>query len=68
MAYQEPTYVRAVEAARRVGLSTSTLAKMRMRGDGPRYSKSGPRIVVYNVEDLDNWLSERRRSSTSESL
>ena len=34
---------RAPEAANYVRLSASTLAKMRGRGDGPRYCKVGPR-------------------------
>ncbi len=58
--------LRVPEAATYVGLSSSTLAKMRLRGDGPVYSKAGPRIVVYDVRDLDAWLAARRRQSTSE--
>ncbi|MGM0574643.1 MAG: helix-turn-helix transcriptional regulator [Myxococcota bacterium] len=59
-------YLRTADAADYVGLTVSTLAKMRMRGDGPRYSKAGPRIIVYAREDLDAWLAERARQSTSE--
>ena len=58
--------LRAPEAASYLGFSASTLAKMRLRGDGPPYSKAGPRIVIYDVHDLDNWLAARRRLSTSE--
>ena len=58
--------MRAPDAAAYLGLAPSTLAKMRVRGDGPVYSKAGPRIVVYAVEDLDGYLSARRRNSTSE--
>ena len=58
--------LRAPAAADYVGLSPSTLAKMRLRGDGPVYAKSGPRIVVYDVADLDAWLAGRKRRSTSE--
>lgn len=58
--------LRAPEAADYVGLSASTLAKMRLRGDGPAYSKAGPRIVVYDAADLDAWLAARRRCSTSD--
>jgi len=57
---------RAPEAASYLGLSASTLAKMRLRGDGPLYSKAGPRIVVYDIRDLDDWLDARKRKSTSE--
>ncbi len=58
--------LRPPEAARYLGLSVSTLAKMRLRGDGPTYSKAGPRAVIYDIVDLENWVSERRRRSTSE--
>lgn len=58
--------MRAPQAAQYIGLSTSTLAKMRLRGDGPPYSKAGPRIVIYDRTDLDEWLTSRRRRSTSQ--
>lgn len=58
--------LRASEAARYVGLAESTLAKMRIRGDGPCYSKAGARIVVYDRRDLDQWLQGRLRRSTSD--
>jgi predicted DNA-binding transcriptional regulator AlpA len=61
-------FLRAPGAAGYVGLSTSTLAKMRLRGDGPLYSKAGARIVVYAIGDLDAWLFARRRQSTSEEI
>ncbi|MEQ8508494.1 MAG: helix-turn-helix domain-containing protein [Rhodospirillaceae bacterium] len=66
MAFITSTKLRAPEAAAYVGLSSSTLAKMRLRGDGPMYSKAGPRIVIYDKADLDAWLNQRRRKSTSE--
>ena len=47
------------------GLSTSTLAKWRLSGSGPAFSKAG-RVVVYNIADLDAYLSSRRRFSTSD--
>jgi predicted DNA-binding transcriptional regulator AlpA len=59
--------LRAPEAATYLGLSQSTLAKMRIRGDGPAYHKVGPRVVAYSVEDLDSWLKAGRRLSTSNS-
>jgi predicted DNA-binding transcriptional regulator AlpA len=59
-------YLRTPAASQYLGLSTSTLAKMRLRGDGPAYSKAGARIVVYDVADLDAYLAARQRRSTSE--
>lgn len=62
-----PTHLlRAPDAAAYLGLSGSTLAKMRLRGDGPVYAKAGHRIVVYDRADLDEWLAGRKRRSTSE--
>lgn len=60
-----PTTLSPAEAALFVGLSTSTLAKLRLTGAGPVYCKLGRR-VVYRQEDLASWLNERRRNSTSE--
>ena len=57
--------LRAPDAAAYVGLAASTLNKMRVRGDGPVYSKLG-RIVVYDVADLDGWLEVNKRASTSD--
>lgn len=53
------------EAARIVGLSTSTLAKRRLRGEPPEYVKLG-RAVGYRLAALDAWLQASRRSSTSQ--
>ena len=66
MVLQFKSKLRAPEAAHYVGLSASTLAKMRLRGDGPMYAKAGPRIVIYDRGDLDAWLASRRRRSTSD--
>ena len=62
----QSTILRSWQAANYLGLALSTLAKMRLRGDGPRYSKAGPRVVLYDRLDLDNWVDSRKRSSTSE--
>ena len=56
--------LRTEAAARYVGLAPSTLAKMRVRGDGPPFSKAGLRVVVYDIQDLNDWLRNTRRTST----
>lgn len=58
--------LRAPAAAEYLGLSTSTLAKMRLRGDGPAYAKAGARVVLYDRADIDAWIDGRKRRSTSE--
>jgi predicted DNA-binding transcriptional regulator AlpA len=52
-------------AARYVGLSESTLAKLRLNGNGPTYCKLGRR-VVYRLADLDAWLQSRTTRDTSD--
>lgn len=53
------------EAAKYLGISDSTLAKWRVRGDGPPHAKLGG-IVIYDLNDLDDWLASLKRHSTSE--
>ena len=50
------TRLRSHEAASYLRLSPSTLAKLRCAGAGPQYFRAGPRIIVYEVSDLDQWL------------
>jgi predicted DNA-binding transcriptional regulator AlpA len=59
-----PVVLRAPEAAKYVGLSKSTLAKMRLRGrkDGPVFCKLGPRVVAYRIADLDAWMAQSLRT------
>lgn len=55
------------QAAARLGLSKSTLDKMRRFGTGPRFVKSTTRAVRYDPRDLEAWIDERRRKSVVES-
>lgn len=64
-AFNEARVLRTVEAAACCGSSTSTFEKLRLKGGGLVYSMIGRR-VVYRVEDLDAWLMENRRRSTSD--
>ncbi|MCC6789666.1 MAG: helix-turn-helix domain-containing protein [Hyphomonadaceae bacterium] len=53
------------QAAQRLGLSKSTLDKMRCAGKGPRFIKSTDRAVRYDPADLDAWIADRRHTRTS---
>jgi predicted DNA-binding transcriptional regulator AlpA len=53
-------------AAAHLGLARQTLAEMRVSGESPPYHKLGRR-VMYKQSDLDAWLAQRRRRSTSDS-
>lgn len=55
-----PLLLNVREAAARLGLSKSTLDKMRCAGKGPRYVKSTDRAVRYDPADLDAWIAARR--------
>jgi predicted DNA-binding transcriptional regulator AlpA len=58
--------LRTPATAEYVGLSRSTIEKFRLTGQGPKFVRIGVRAVGYRVEDLDAWLAERVRQSTSE--
>lgn len=53
------------DAAERLKLSDSYLAKLRVLGGGPRYFKLGRR-VRYDPDDLTAWARSSARNSTSE--
>lgn len=51
-------------ASEHIGLAESTLEKLRVAGDGPKFAKLG-RAVRYRLCDLDAWAAERLQTSTS---
>ena len=53
------------EAARYLRLSPRTLERYRVTGEGPRFLKIGRR-VLYRQSDLDEWLKNKSRRSTSD--
>jgi hypothetical protein len=55
----------AREAAKYCGLGFSTMAKLRILGGGPAFSKVGNK-VLYNRDDLNKWLASKRVTSTSQ--
>jgi predicted DNA-binding transcriptional regulator AlpA len=54
------------EAAFLLGLSPRTLETLRLRGDGPPFIAVSSRAIRYRRSDLEAWISNRRRRSTSE--
>jgi hypothetical protein len=65
MTTDNTTRLGASGAAKILGLATSTLAKLRLNGDGPIYCKLGRR-VIYRREDLEAWLESRVARNTSD--
>ena len=57
--------LRTADAAAYCGLGKSTLDKLRLTGGGPAYSKLNA-VVVYDILDLDAWITSNKHQSTSE--
>lgn len=53
------------QASVMLGVAVQTLAKWRHEGRGPRYLKMC-RLIRYRRDELERWLSELERASTSE--
>jgi predicted DNA-binding transcriptional regulator AlpA len=65
MTTNDPITLNAAQAAGVLGLAPSTLAKLRLSGDGPVCCKLG-RSVVYRRADLEAWLESRVARDTSD--
>jgi excisionase family DNA binding protein len=52
-------------AAAYLGVSPDTMNRWRSIGGGPVYAKVG-RQVRYSLSDLDAWVEQRKRRSTSD--
>jgi len=59
------TLLNTHQAAEKLGLSTSFLNKARLEGNGPSFIKLGSK-VSYEMSDLESWINNRRRRSTSD--
>ena len=55
------------ETAKHIGFDARTLQSWRMKGTGPQYVQISPRCIRYRPEDIDAWIEERLRRSTSDS-
>lgn len=58
-------YLTQAEAAQFTRLSPRTLERMRLTGNGPKYSKAGRR-VIYSRRAIEEWLENRTYKSTSD--
>jgi predicted DNA-binding transcriptional regulator AlpA len=57
---QDTPPIREAQAARRLGISPDTLARLRKEGLGPPYIRVGKRVIAYDLVDLSAWLNSRR--------
>lgn len=60
-------YLNTSQAADYLGMSPTTLNRMRVTGEGPPYSKVGRR-VIYDISELDAWVARRKRHFTGETV
>ncbi len=66
--YRPDDKLKTEDAAVYCEISVSLLTKLRVTGGGPPFYKlmPGGRLVRYKVRDLDVWLGQARRKSTSD--
>lgn len=64
-ASSERRMLKVGDAAAFLGVSTSYLNVLRVRGGGPAFLKIG-RAVCYDPADLEAWAASKRRASTSD--
>jgi hypothetical protein len=58
-------YLRTNQMPEYTGVASSTWAKKRLTGVSPPYLKCG-KIILYRRIDVDEWLVNQRRTSTSD--
>jgi predicted DNA-binding transcriptional regulator AlpA len=54
------------QAAEYLNYEIRTLEAWRFRGGGPRFVRVSPKSVRYRKADLEVWIEERVRTSTSQ--
>jgi predicted DNA-binding transcriptional regulator AlpA len=68
MISEQPGRLKAIEAAKYLRVSRSTLAKWRMSGQGPPYHHCGPRLINYLQHEIDAWLAACDESNRPRSV
>ena len=61
----EQRYMDTAQAAAYLTISPGTLARLRVTGEGPPYTRIRRR-VIYALKDLDAWVEERKQRFTGE--
>ena len=61
-----PVLLTEKEVSKRIGFSVRTLQKWRYLGEGPPFMKVSARAVRYREGDIDTWIEDRMRLSTSD--
>lgn len=61
----EPQYLTQELLSKLIGVSERTLERWRVEGSGPVFCHAG-RKVLYQKQDIDDWLAASRCKSTSQ--
>lgn len=62
----QPILLTEKEAAKILGFSIRTLQKWRVSGNGPKYIRCSARAIRYRRRDLDAFIEDRVKQSTSD--
>jgi predicted DNA-binding transcriptional regulator AlpA len=62
------SYLSEREFSARYGIPTRTLQRWRATGDGPPYTRIGPRRVAYPLAAAEAWLAARTFAHRAEEL
>ncbi len=60
--------IRRPELRQIVPLADTTIYEMEQRGDFPRRFNLTPRCVVWDLDEVQGWVEERRRASDADAL
>ncbi len=53
-------YLTSAEAAELLRTSPGVLANLRLHGEGPPYIRAFSRKILYDLEELERWISQYR--------
>ncbi|MEQ1811371.1 MAG: hypothetical protein ABL889_15680 [Terricaulis sp.] len=63
--HQSQIYLTCKEASERTRLSQAYLAKLRHFGGSCPYYRANARTLLYRLDELDEWMEQRRFANTS---
>lgn len=62
----DTTLLTPAQLSHNTGIPLGTLAYWRHAGTGPAYLRLGGRVIRYRKSDVDAWMNDSVRTSTSE--
>ena len=65
MSADQRKFLTTAEVSRRLGISVSSLERMRRAGEGPPFVRMGSRRIMYNADFLAGWEQRLEGESAS---